>query len=280
MTAMNTAKQCFRKLKRSPAYRVIALPRRAYAAAKVTFGDVPKFAKWVFSSREETNFTFDLTPVNLEYLAHILSVVGKTTPAIAKQYIDELSFDEELKGYIDLQIFNSAYKSISDRQVRYAKRIGWYALARIMKPKIIVETGIDKGLGSVVLCHALMKNSADGYPGRFIGTDINPDAGWMMKKPYSDYGEIRYGDSIETLLKMPETIDLFINDSDHSASYEAREYEAITEKLSKTAIIIGDNAHDNIKLAEYSKKRGRSFLFFKEEPYNHWYRGGGIGFSF
>jgi hypothetical protein len=29
-------------------------------------------------------------------------------------------------------------------------------------------------------------------------------------------------------------------------------------------------------LAKYSNEQGRKFLFFKEEPLNHWYPGAGI----
>jgi hypothetical protein len=79
---------------------------------------------------------------------------------------------------------------------------------------------------------------------------------------------------------MSGPVDLFINDSDHSADYEYREYQVIAPKLSANAVILGDNAHTNDKLARYSEETGRSYLFFKEDPAEHWYPGGGIGFSF
>jgi hypothetical protein len=44
---------------------------------------------------------------------------------------------------------------------------------------------------------------------------------------------ILYGDSIESLAKLDESIDLFINDSDHSAEYEAREYITVGPRLSE-----------------------------------------------
>ena len=33
----------------------------------------------------------------------------------------------------------------------YGRRLGWYALVRALKPRTVVETGADKGLGSCVL---------------------------------------------------------------------------------------------------------------------------------
>ncbi len=55
--------------------------------------------------------------------------------------------------------------------------------------------------------------------------DVN--AGWLFREPYSTFGKILYGDSIESLKNFKEPIDLFINDSDHDPEYEYREYESI-----------------------------------------------------
>jgi hypothetical protein len=135
-------------------------------------------------------------------------------------------------------------------------------------------------MGSVVLCAAISRNAAEGHPGRYYGTDINPDAGYFLQRPYSNYGEILYGDSIKSLQALPETVDLFINDSDHSESYEQSEYELIVGKISPAAILLGDNSHVTSKLAEFSMRHNRRFVFLSEEPANHWYRGAGVGISF
>ena len=75
-------------------------------------------------------------------------------------------------------------------------------------------------------------------------------------------------------------IDLFINDSDHSAEYESEEYKTISNKLSEHAIILGDNSHSSNKLFEFSLETKRHFVFFQEKPFKHWYPGAGIGISF
>ncbi|MGZ3720443.1 MAG: class I SAM-dependent methyltransferase, partial [Bdellovibrionota bacterium] len=90
-------------------------------------------------------------------------------------------------------------------------------------------------------------------------------------------GEILYGDSIESLKKLEAQIDFFINDSDHSAEYETREYETVEPKLSPGALLISDNAHCNDKLVNYARQTSRHFLFFREQPKDHWYPGAGIG---
>ncbi len=88
------------------------------------------------------------------------------------------------------------------------------------------------------------------------------------------------GDSITVLCNLDEVIDLFVNDSDHSGIYEENEYNTIKDKLSNKSIILGDNSHITPKLLEFSNDNGREFIFFKEEPKNHWYLGAGIGISY
>jgi hypothetical protein len=77
----------------------------------------------------------------------------------------------------------------------------------------------------------------------------------------------------------PAPYDLFINDSDHSENYEQAEYELMKNKLSSDAIVLGDNSHVTPKLAEFSMREGRKFIFLFEEPERHWYRGAGVGIS-
>ena len=107
-------------------------------------------------------------------------------------------------------------------------------------------------MGSVVLASALLRNIEEGFPGEYFGIDINPDAGYMLNGKYAKVGKILYGDSVESLKKLDRKIDLFINDSDHDAEYEEQEYNTIRKKLSKSAIILGDNCHVTDKLLKFS----------------------------
>ncbi len=254
--------------------------RRLYIASKYYNKKYCQIIKWGFSSREDTNFTYNLGSDNLLYLAQTVALVTKTDFSDIMEYINEAEANIELKNYISEKVQKSDARAYSDKETRFGRRLGWYAFVRAMKPKVIVETGVDKGLGSVLLCAALEQNANEGHLGRYYGTDINPDAGYLLDGKYKKYGKILYGDSIKSLSDFKETIDLFINDSDHSAEYEYQEYETIKKQLSDNAVILGDNAHCTDKLAKFSIENNRHFLFFKEIPINHWYPGAGIGISF
>ena len=233
--------------------------------------------QWAQSSRETSNFTYDLTELNLSQLAGWVSVITGCTLQQAIQWIHELRHDDALRHHLNQLTATSDSAITADLNMGYGRRLGWYALVRALKPRTVVETGVDKGLGSCVLAAALLRNRAEGHPGRYVGTDINPQAGWLFQSPYREAGEILYGDSIESLQRLEGPIDLFINDSDHSAEYEEREYACIASKLSPQAVVLGDNAHVTDKLYQFASATGRRFLFFSEKPADHWYPGAGIG---
>ena len=253
---------------------------RAWTAFAYFWAPLSNVFKWLFTSREATNFTYDLEESNKRYLASLIADVTSQPYDVIIGYIQELEADGALRKHIADSVKTSDYAFMADKEARFGRRVGWYALARILKPKTIIETGVDKGLGACLLAAALKRNAQENHEGRYFGTDIDPAAGYLLAGDYATYGRILYGDSIESLEKFDGEIDLFINDSYHSAEYEAAEYKAIADKLSPQAVILGDNSHATDKLLEFSLQKNRHFVFFAERPKNHWYPGGGIGISF
>ena len=253
---------------------------RAKTVIPYLFEILHRVTVWLFTSKETTNFTYELERDNKCYLASVVADILNIEYNTAMVYIKEIEEDEELKNHILNMTSKSELSFIADKEVRFGRRIGWYIFARALKPKVIIETGVEKGLGACVLTAALKWNKTEGFIGEYFGTDINPNAGYLLSGIYSDYGKILYGDSIQSLLKFNDSIDLFINDSDHSSSYEAKEYEIIANKLTDKAVILGDNSHCTDELFKFSIKTNRHFIYFQEKPLKHWYPGAGIGISF
>ncbi|MFN8343369.1 MAG: class I SAM-dependent methyltransferase [Spirosomataceae bacterium] len=271
----------FRTIAKLPVLgRLVLMIYRIRVGLNYVLNTVGRYIKWLFVSRETTNLTYDLRSDNLIYLGHfIAAVTGKTYHEIDTLFKEILEDDSFFKHVQELSRHGAdAFKS--DKEVRLARRVGWYAVIRVIKPKLVIETGVDKGLGSCVIAAALLRNRAEGFEGSYYGTDINPGAGFLFKAPYDQVGKILYGDSIESLKKLNEPIDVFINDSDHSADYEAEEYETIKNHLSDSSFIIADNAHCNTRLHDFALKTGRKFLYFQEMPKDHWYIGASIAVAF
>jgi hypothetical protein len=274
--------QRFRRLvMHLPVINIIVLfSYRSLIAIQYLFHKTKLLTVWLFTSRESTNFTYNLTATNKRYLASLIADILEKPCVEIEGYIKELETDSDLHDHISSSVSKRRDKVNIDSDVRFCRRLGWYAIARAIKPKIIVETGIDKGLGSCVLTAALIKNAEEGFPGYYYGTDINPEAGYLFTGKYKNFGEILYGDSITSLELLDKKIDLFINDSDHSAEYEKREYETISGKLSSAAIILGDNSCVTDKLLDFALQTQRHFILFNEMPEKSWYPGDGIGIAF
>lgn len=260
-------RQLIRNTAASPLGRRFIAMRDARKFYRVYFKrQVDSIFRTQLRSSERSNFTYEVTDRNLRYLVEMIACATNTASDEIAAYVSEAQNDQELR----------------DRGTGFGfgRRLGWYAIVRAIKPEVIVETGVERGHGALILCAALWRNASEGKLGRYYGTDIDPGAGRLLTGKYSEMGKILYGDSIASLQALDETIDLFINDSDHSADYELREYETVASKLGQNAFILGDNSHVTDKLALFSRDNGRRFLFFREEPKDHWYPGGGIGMSF
>jgi hypothetical protein len=261
----------------APLLALIRVPLRRAFAMSYYKPQLRLIREWARLDTESSNFYYRLTPENRDHLAWLISHVTGETHAAIIDYFNELENDEELRSHISDALKSSGYGR--DIRVEYGRRLGWYAFVRVLKPRVVIETGIDHGVGSCVIASALLRNAAQGRSGRYYGTEIRTVAGKLFRSPYNTTGELLYGDSIESLTRFDEPVDLFINDSDHSGEYEYREYQAIRDKLSPHGVVLGDNAHATDSLSRFSHESGRRFLFFSEKPANHWYPGAGIGIS-
>ena len=255
--------------------RIRGRKKRATSYYKPSFRLINDWAK---KKTEFSNYYYDLNESNRSDLASLISAITETPFKQVEALFDELENNENLRAHIS----NSWARDpmMSDAKLGFGRRLGWYAFIRILKPKIVVETGVHHGVGSCVITSALIKNAEDGFIGQYFGTDIDKNAGKLLIKPYSKFGKILYGDSIESLKQLTDSVDIFINDSDHRGEYEKLEYETINTKLSKKALILGDNSHATNSLRIFSQATDRNFIFFKEIPREHWYPGAGIGISF
>ena len=70
---------------------------------------------------------------------------------------------------------------------------------------------------------------------------------------------------------------MFLHDSLHTYDYETREFTAVEPNLRANAIILSDNAHESSALSNWAERSRRHYLFFKEQPLDHWWPGDGIG---
>ena len=268
------ARANFRKLRSSNVYRI----SRRWVIVNSYQRENRKLAwLWIFKRTEQSNFYYNLAEKNREDLLSTISLITGVKVETLRTYLNELIEDVEIREH--LKFFLSKKKETRDSIVGFGRREGWYLFVRAMKPKLVVETGVHHGVGACLIASALLKNIQEGHMGRYLGTEINRSSGSLFTGKYSTVGSITYGDSCETLSGLETEIDIFINDSDHSAEYESKEYETVQNLLSHRSVILGDNSHVTNSLRNFSEKYQRPYIFFKEIPRDHWYPGAGIGIS-
>jgi Methyltransferase domain len=259
----------------SPAARIAAFPTRTASVAKANGHFLGVSARWLFTSREHTNYTYDLTMLNRNHLTWFVANVAGVDVQTARGYIDEVVSDDALRCHIADATRSSSRRWLADPSALLGRRIGWYALVRALKPRHVVETGTDKGLGSVVLAAALLRN---GF-GRLTTIDNNPASGYLISGSYAPVVDRVIGDSVSTLASLRD-VDIFLHDSDHSAEYERSEIETVANVLTSDALVMSDNSELTDELARWAEKTDRRFAYFDERPANHWFEGVGIGVAY
>lgn len=251
---------------------IAAFPTRARTVARHNWRSAATSLRWLFTSREHTNYTYNLTDRNRRHLEWWIADVTGTRHGEIRGYVAEILGDFDFVQHVQTVTARSARRGLADREVRLGRRIGWYAITRALKPMHVIETGTDKGLGSCVFAAALLRNGA----GRLTTIDVNPASGYLITGKYADVVDRRIGDSVP-VLRGAEPADVFIHDSLHTYSHERAELDAVP--LTSKALVLSDNADQTDALLDWAEAAGRPFTYFAERPADHWFPGGGIGAS-
>lgn len=266
--------------KYTPLGRLALIPIRLAWGLTHPLRHACQVVRWAFQSKEYYNHSYHLTRLNRDYLVSYIAVVAGHPEEVIDRHVRELEQDEALREELRELTRRSRDRHNCDVEPRYGRRLGWYALVRATRPRIVLETGVDRGLGTAVLAAAMRRNAAEGFPGLVHATDIVPECGHLLSDAGRRFCRIHLGDSVETLKKFTEPVDLFLHDSDHREEYEWAEFLAIEPRLHPASIVLSDNSQQSPKLREFARRRARQFLYFQDQPAGHWWHGDGIGAAF
>jgi predicted O-methyltransferase YrrM len=261
-----------RLLATSPVGRAAALPLRAMAVTRHDARLIGSSVSWLVRNRETTNYTYDLQPLNVDQLCWFVSGVSGAAIGQVRKWVAELQHDDEFHRQLTNRLGTNPTRRVCASLPHLGRRLGWYALVRAIEPDNVVETGTHLGLGSCVIAAALLRN---GH-GHLTTIDIDSDAGHLIEQPWADVIDRRIGNSLDVLAGMRE-VDMFLHDSLHTYQYETNELAAVEPNLRADAVVLSDNAHDSAALSDWAERTGRRYLFFKEQPADHWWPGDGIG---
>jgi len=255
---------------------------RLYKAFLVSFRYSKNVFRHAIKSKETATFTYNLTPENESYLMNLTAAITKSDIKTVEQYFNELKSNNQLRETILLNIGKSTFKMKKDKRCDYGSKLCFYSIIRILKPKIVLENGVEIGFTSIVLSEAIRKNREEGYEGKFIGLDINNDAGYLINATpvYKGFSEIKFGDAIKSLKSLQNKVDFYFSDGLRTYEYEQKEFSCLQKILSENSIVVTNKATFSKALYELSLETHRKFSFFKEHPLKHWYEGAGIGIMY
>jgi len=133
-----------------------------------------------------------------------------------------------------------------------------YALARLRRPRAIVETGVAKGVSTFFLLNALRENQG----GSLTSFDIDPGAGallrpderasWRFVVLDRDSARRQFSGGLASL----PHLDLFVHDSDHSYGYQSFEYHAALPRMEPGSLLASDDVDGSFAFLDFCAARG------------------------
>ena len=160
-----------------------------------------------------------------------------------------------------------------------------YAIVRLMRPELILETGVFDGYYTVLFLKALHDNyKNESIDGRLVSIDLPayesiakstskmhrthlPEGcgpGWVIPENLRTRWELNLGDSRELLpiiAKQVKNISMFFHDSLHTYSHMTFEYETVWPLLKKGGILMSHDIHWNRAFGNFVQRhRQKEFV--------------------
>jgi hypothetical protein len=245
---------------------------RVVSAARSSGQPLLHVLPWAVASREYTNFSYETTEVSRVALCGMVAVIANTDIRKVIAFADELRANAELAEHVRAEHADSDRKWASDPQFRPGRLMLYYLLIRALKSGFVVEAGVDKGLGAVIMCEALRRNAAEGYTGDYLGIEYNP---LQQSSIYSRFphkiGEIRHGNSPDVIRTITRKIDLFVHETTPDPDHVAAQVAALQGHIAEHGVFA--SVWPLPQFVEYAARNGKRVLMHKDEPAHHWYPG-------
>lgn len=262
-------------------FRITIFFAQILTGIKINIPRLKLFISWMLQSKEISTYTYKLTPLSRNHLIHTVALITAQPFILIENYFLEIENNKKLhKKIIDLiKISEDRYKK--DLRCDFGSRVAWYAIIRALKLKVIVENGVEQGLTAVALNEAILKNISEGFPGKYIGIDINNKAGYLIRDAcYSSFSQLIVDDAIEAINQLDCEIDFYFSDGCRTIEYELKEFESLRKKLNSNAIVVSNKLRFSGELSNLAKISRKRLVTFQEIPLNHWYDGSLIGIQF
>lgn len=142
-----------------------------------------------------------------------------------------------------------------------------YTMIRILKPEIVIETGVFEGHSSLSILSALKENTK----GFLYSIDLpSPDLpsgkvpGWIVPEHLRKRWDLRAGNSsdlLPTLLEEVKDVDIFLHDSEHSYENMYWEYKTAWTHLRKGGLLLSHDVSQNAAFKDFAKHVSEEYYY-------------------
>ncbi|HWD38873.1 MAG TPA: class I SAM-dependent methyltransferase [Fimbriimonas sp.] len=220
-------------------------------------------------SKEVSNFTYDDDEASKLSIPFIAAAACGVSVQEALGYFYELESDATLRSHIRQATIESKDRYVTDPEAHYGPRRISYAIVRAMKPKIVVEAGVEKGLGSCVIAAALLRNQQEGHAGHLFAVDIDEKTGYLIDSPYDAVCTKLNADILQFLKTFNNPIDYLVQDI---APWIAKDVlEALQPTASPKCIVT--NCYFTEDPFEFALKNGWQCQTLFSQPEHSWFIG-------
>ncbi len=136
-----------------------------------------------------------------------------------------------------------------------------YACVRVLKPEVVVETGVGSGVSSTFYLNAMERNGK----GHLYSIDLPlpnerllPEerrTGWLVPEEIRDRWELTLGDAkaeLPALLSRLDEVDCFYHDSDHSHEHMTWEFTTAFPHVRPGGLVLSDDITNNAAWEEFA----------------------------
>lgn len=204
-----------------------------------------------YKEQEKVNILSN-DPFYIEFFKNLFKINVEDILSFFYDYQNDVFFHENFKSKL------SELDQIDDGNtgdVRFNSLL-LYTAVRIIKPEVIVETGVANGKSSAIILLALNHNKSGtlysfDLPNKKGNTledgsqthTYEKEVGWLVPDYLKNSWKLYLGDSLELMAsnKLPDNIDIFFHDSLHTYNHTMGEIEIAISKARSNALILVDD---------------------------------------
>jgi hypothetical protein len=206
-----------------------------------------------------------------------IDIIGSENSSSIDEVLDHLTKYDQIFNHANLEELRSEFKTIFDRtngtnresffnsEYDLGEKLAFclFSLIRIVKPKLVIETGVAAGISSTLILSALTKNNY----GTLISFDITNKVGEFIPNELKKLWTLRVLNGINIKNKLRKEITeikddfIFLHDSDHALKWQKFELSLCISTGRCRFFLIDDVSPELVKFLKKQFNQNNLFLF-------------------